>query len=120
MEANLYITSEIVDGALVHPTLPMSYLGEVVDIPGENYAPEYAYSFRTTRSYDNPFFILTNDIGLYFYYSVSGSGDSFQIYFMRGFRMMEGRYKYYSGESGNQITRPMLLNGKLYVGGARG
>lgn len=120
MDANIYIKSELVDGAIIHPTLPMSYLGEVIDIPSNNYDSEWNYAFSTLNEYREPFFIYVGKSRA-FYYKVSGTGSNFSIYFMRTFTMAEGRYKFYTGEKNtNAITLPMTENGKLYVGGERG
>lgn len=121
-KADLYVNSELVSGALMHPTLPMSYLGEIIELNGENYTATYTINFTTKNTYTDPFFIMTfaNGTGRFFYYHVAGSGNSFSITFERIFSLMEGRYRYYSGERNGNITLPMFIDGKLYVGGSRG
>ena len=122
MDANIHIESDLVDGAIIHPTLPMSYLGEIVDIPAEGIlTQDFTYNFTTMNSYTDPFFILTTTVGRIFYYNVTGTDRNFQFYCMRSFKYVEGIYKFYSGErSTNTITLPIMQGAKLYVGGSRG
>ena len=122
MDANLHIVSDLVDGAIIHPTLPMSYLGEIVDIPGENvFTKDFTYDFTTINSYTDPFFILTTTASRIFYFNVTGSGRNFQFTCMRRFIYAQGVYIVYSGEkSKNVITLPIMQGAKLYVGGSRG
>ena len=122
MDANLHIVSDLVDGAIIHPTLPMSYLGEIVDIPAEGIlTQDFTYSFTTANSYTDPFFILTSTVERIFYYNVTGIGRNFQFYCMRRFIYAQGVYKIYSGEkSTNAITLPIMQGAKLYIGGSRG
>ena len=122
MDANLHSISDLVDGAIIHPTLPMSYLGEIIDIPGENVlTSSFTYNFTTVNSYTDPFFILTSTVERIFYYNVTGTGRNFQFYCMRRFIYAQGVYKIYSGEkSKNVITLPIMQGAKLYIGGSRG
>lgn len=122
MDANLHIESDLIGGAIIHPTLPMSYLGEIIDIPSDNVLTrEFTYNFTTVNSYTDPFFILTTTVGRIFYYTVTGTGRNFQFYCMRSFRYAQGVYKFYSGEKTvNAITLPIMTGAKLYVGGSRG
>lgn len=119
-KADLYVNSELVSGALMHPTLPMSYLGEIIELNGDNYTATYTINFTTKNTYTDPFFIMTATQGRFFYYHVTGSGNTFSITFERAYTLMEGRYLYYSGEGSSNITLPMFTGGKLYVGGSRG
>ena len=122
MDANLHIVSDLVDGAIIHPTLPMSYLGEIVDIPADNvFTKDFTYNFTTINSYTDPFFILTTTASRIFYFNVTGSGQNFQFTCMRSFKYAQGVYIIYSGENGtNKITKPILEGARLYVGGSRG
>lgn len=122
MDANLHIESDLVGGAIIHPTLPMSYLGEIVDIPAEGIlTQDFTYNFTTMNSYTDPFFILTASAARIFYFNVSGSGRSFQFYCLRSFRYAQGVHKFYTDEKRtNSITLPILVGAKLYVGGSRG
>lgn len=122
MDANLHIVSDLVDGAIIHPTLPMSYLGEIVDIPGENvFTKDFTYDFTTINSYKDPFFILTTRASRIFYFNVTGSGRSYQFTCVRSFRYAQGVYIFYTGENTtNRITLPILYGAKLYLGGSRG
>ena len=121
MAAGIIINSELVEGAILHPTLPMSYIGETVKLNGENYTASYEISFQTINSYTDPFFILDTTGASYFYYHVEGSGRNFKITFERSYSITEGRYIFYINERAvNEITRPMFTTGTLYVGGSRG
>lgn len=120
MDANLHIVSELVDGAIIHPTLPMSFLGEKISINGNNYSKTYSFNFNTVNTYKTPFFILFGTARV-FYWEVVGSGNSFTFNCERAFKIAQGSYIFYSGEKqANVITLPMLENATLYIGDARG
>ena len=120
--ATLDITSELADGSYMHPTLPMSYLGEKITLDGNNYTATYTINFNTLGYYTDPFFILTyNGTTRFFYYYATGSGNTFSITFERGFTFMEGTYKFFFGESETGvITKPMFVEAYLYIGASRG
>lgn len=121
MTAGIVINSELVDGAIIHPTLPMSYLGEIIWLNGENYTANYTINFNTNGWYTDPFFIFESKTSNFFYYQASGRGNSFSINFERAYFLMEGTYKFFVNEgSTNTITRPMFTDGRIYVGGSRG
>ena len=119
--ATLQVSSDLADGSFMHPTLPMSYLGEIVWLDGNNYQANQTIYFNTQKWYENPFFIFTYGVSRFFYYHIAGSGNSFSISFERAYNLAEGSYLFYSGErSTGVITNPMFTDGKLYVGASRG
>ena len=121
MDANLHIVSDLVDGAIIHPTLPMSFLGEKISINGNNFSNTYSFNFNTVNTYNTPFFMLFGTLRV-FYWEVVGNGNSFTFNCERAFRIVKGgSYIFYSGErEANKITLPMLENATLYIGDARG
>lgn len=117
---NLAVRSELVDGAIIHPSLPMSFLGEIIDLPDGGKTAAFTYNFNTILSYVDPFFVLAGATRA-FYYNITGSGNSFTLECERAFSYTEGKYKFYLGEkTTNAITLPMFVDAKLYVGGTRG
>ena len=119
--ATLQVSSAIADGSFMHPTLPMSYLGEKIQLNGENYSASYTINFNTVGYYTDPFFILTwNGTTNFFYYYATGSGNTFSITFERGFIYAQGTYKFFFGEKQKDvITKPMFTEAYLYIGDSR-
>lgn len=120
-DANLYAQSELIDGAIIHPTLPMSFLGEIIPLPDGGKTASFTYNFTTINTYTDPFFILVADTSRYFYYNITGSGNNFTLECERSFTYVEGRYKFYTSErETGVITMPLFENARIYVGGVRG
>lgn len=116
--ANIYINSRMAEGILLHPTLPVTFVGESVVLPDTTYTGNnLTVTFTTVNEYDEPFFLFKGDT--YSFYiritPVSGFKNKFTAEFERAYYYIE-TYRYYRGaglpiyESGFTIT----------VGGIRG
>lgn len=121
MEANLLVYSDVVDGAIIHPTLPMSYIAEKIILPEGNLDAEWNLKINTVHTFNKPFFHVFAQVNRANFYELTGSGNSFNLYMHRYYTYAEGKYKYYNGErEAFKITLPMTLNGVLYIGDMRG
>ena len=116
--ANIYINSQMAEGILLHPTLPVTFVGESVVLPDTTYTGNaLTVTFTTVNDYDEPFFLFKGST--YSFYiriaPVSGFKNKFTAEFERAYYYMETN-RYYRGaglpiyESGFTIT----------VGGIRG
>ena len=115
MSGNIYINSDMSEGLLLHPTLPVTFIGETIVLPDtDSTANTLTVNFNTAMYYENPFFIPTG--GHYsFYVHITGSGNSFQAHFERAYYYLQ-TYRYYSG-SGKPIYNPGF---SITIGGVNG
>ena len=115
MSGNIYINSDMSEGVLLHPTLPVTFIGETIVLPNTNFTGnELTVNFNTAMYYENPFFIPTG--GHYsFYVHITGSGNSFQAHFERAYYYLQ-TYRYYSGD-GKPIYNPGF---SITIGGVNG
>lgn len=115
---NIYIESELSKGVLMHPTLPVTFVGETIVLPDTtSTAAALTVEFETLQEYDEPFFI-TSGSTYCFYVQISpvdGFKNKFRAYFERSYYYLEQR-RYYRGE-GQPIYRPGY---SITVGGIRG
>lgn len=115
MSENIYINSEMSEGVLLHPTLPVTFIGETIVLPDTNFTGNaLTVNFNTAMHYKNPFFI-TSGHSYSFYVHITGSGNSFQAHFERAYYYQQ-TYRYYSGK-GKPIYSPGY---SITVGGVNG
>ena len=116
--ANIYINSRMAEGILLHPTLPVTFVGESVVLPDTTYTGNnLTVTFTTVNEYDEPFFLFKGDT--YSFYiritPVSGFKNKFTAEFERAYYYMETN-RYYRGEG-----LPIYKAGfTITVGGVRG
>ena len=116
--ANIYINSRMAEGVLLHPTLPVTFVGESVVLPDTTYTGNaLTVIFTTVNEYDEPFFLFKGST--YSFYiriaPVSGFKNKFTAEFERAYYYME-TYRYYQGEG-----LPIYKSGfTITVGGVRG
>lgn len=114
MPAGLLINSDIVKGALIHPTLPMSHIVESITIDkalldatlGKN---TLSIPITPKRMYNNPFFIISAS-GPAFYSQVIVETNRYVLYAERAYYRMQG-YLYWRNPS-----QPVLTSCTIYVG----
>lgn len=117
MLGNIYVNSELAEGELLHPTLPVAYFAETINIPNPTSVTNSAtIEFQTQGFYTKPFFQVTTTRNYSFYVEVvdKGTGRDFVINLERAYYYLEGR-RYYSGE-GNPLYTDMIVR----VGAERG
>ena len=110
----LSISSDIVDGALIHPTLPMSHIVEVVTIDkalldATANVNILSIPFNPQRMYENPFFIIYAR-GFYFYTEVKIESNRYVLYAERPYYRLQGNL-YYRG-----VGSPLLSICTIYIG----
>ena len=116
--ANIYINSRMAEGILLHPTLPVTFVGESVVLPDTTYTGNnLTVTFTTVSEYDEPFFLFNG--GTYSFYTriapVSGFKNKFTAEFERAYYFIQ-TYRYYRGEG-----LPIYDSGfTIKVGGIRG
>lgn len=113
MPAGLLNNSEIVNGALIHPTLPMSHIVETITIEKsvlETYmGSSLLIPITPKRMYNKPFFIISA-AGPAFYSEVIVEHDRYVLYAERAYYRLQG-YLYWRNPS-----QPVLLVCTIYVG----
>ena len=116
--ANIYINSRMAEGILLHPTLPVTFVGESVVLPDTTYTGNnLTVTFTTVNEYDEPFFLFKGTTHSFYIRiaPVSGFKNKFTAEFERAYYYME-TYRYYRGEG-----LPIYKSGfTITVGGIRG
>ncbi len=116
--ANIYINSRMAEGVLLHPTLPVTFVGESVVLPDTTYTGNaLTVTFTTVNDYDEPFFLFKGSTYSFYIRTapVSGFKNKFTAEFERAYYYME-TYRYYRGEG-----LPIYKAGfTITVGGVRG
>lgn len=116
--ANIYINSPMSEGVLLHPTLPVTFVGETVVLPDTTFTGNsLTVTFTTEYEYDEPFFLFKGNAHSFYIRiaPVSGFKNKFTAEFERAYYYME-TYRYYRGEG-----LPIYASGfTITVGGVRG
>ncbi len=111
---NLKVTSEVVDGAIIHPTLPMSHIVETYVFPPEKLtstANSISLPFVPQRMYKNPFFIIIAR-GWSFYTQVTVESNRYVFSAERAYYRQEG-YLYWRGEGQRLISSCEIIIGEV-------
>ena len=116
--ANIYINSQMAEGILLHPTLPVTFVGESVVLPDTTYTGNnLTVTFTTVNEYDEPFFLFKGNAHSFYVriVPVSGFKNKFTAEFERAYYYRETN-RYYQGEG-----LPIYGSGfTITVGGIRG
>lgn len=120
MDGNIYVSSQLVQGGVLHPTLPVSYWVE--EIPVGTFSDKSTGNSVTIQvtmknSYPEPFFQSSGFANCFYMYPEVGSdGKTLTITIERMFTKSEGRYYYYYGAG----TPMILADAHILVGCSRG
>ena len=110
---NLKVTSEIVKGAIIHPTLPMSHIVETYVFPADQLTStgnSISLPFVPKRMYKNPFFVISVITGFPFYPQVKVEADRYVFFTERAYYRMEG-YLYWRGQG-----QPLIGSLEIIIG----
>lgn len=114
---NMKVTSEIVKGAIIHPTLPMSHIVETYVFPPEQLTTRgntITLPFVPKRMYRNPFFIVSVITGFPFYPQITVEANRYVFFAERAYYRQEG-YLYWRGEG-----QPLIGSLEIIIGEVSG
>ena len=115
---DIYINSRMSEGYLIHPTLPVTFVGESVVLPDTNFTGNnLTVNITTMNEYDEPFFMIIGSSHSFYVEVVPEIGfkNKFKVVFERAYYYLE-TYRYYRGSG-----LPIYSSGfTIIFGGVRG
>ena len=114
MSAGLVVNSALVDGAIIHPSVEMSHIVEVYEIPAAVLAATasantFTHEFVPQRMYNDPFFIISAP-GYAFYTDVTAGPTTYTWYAERIYYRIQGQLIY------RGVNKPILTSAVVYIG----